>query len=141
VLHSEPPSQGGVLAPGGPSSGGPDVAKGERIGTSGVPNEGGQPSAAQVAARTASHADTTIDPLPAAKRAEILLHHLELIKSSAVLDQETQRYVLLPVGVEGWLQTAIAAAQQLVEELGGHVPGTPEGDAPDPGGEHGGVAD
>lgn len=100
-----------------------------------------EPTAEQQAAREASHVPATIQPLPAAKRAEQLLRHLVLIRSSARLDEEAQRYVLLPVGVEGWLRTAIANAEQLVEELGGHLPEIPEGDVPDPGGDHGGVAD
>src|SRR5258708_14224775 len=56
-----------------------------------------------------------VEPLSAGVRAGRLLHYLQLISKSVVA--EGQRYTVLPIAIEGWLRTAIGAADELVEEL------------------------
>jgi len=79
-----------------------------------------------------------IEPAPAAARAGVILRHLKLIEGAVIVQEKEGRYSVLPIAIEGWLKTAIAAAEQLAEELG--VTPATEADA-DPGGEHGGPAD
>jgi hypothetical protein len=80
-----------------------------------------------------------VEPLSAAARAAVVVKHLRLIEQSVIAQVEEGRYSVLPIAIEGWLRTAIAAAEQLADELGGDKPAT-EPDR-DPGGEHGGPAD
>src|ERR1700732_1012395 len=58
-----------------------------------------------------------IEPIPAPRRVAVLLHHLQLIEQTGVAHEDTGRYSVLPVAIEGWLRTAIANAEQLLEEL------------------------
>jgi hypothetical protein len=71
-------------------------------------------------------------PIGAADRADKLHALLKRIHEHAEQDL-AGGYTVTPVAVEGWLRTAIAAAEQLAAEL--------RGDVVPPGGEHGGPAD
>jgi hypothetical protein len=81
------------------------------------------------------------EPLPgllAIERVDKLITHLKAIKENARLAQPVGTetgpiYLVDPVAIDGWLAWSIAAADVLAAEL--------RGDAPDPGGEHGGPAD
>src|SRR6266851_5348441 len=83
-----------------PGGGAPEPAPGDRPGAAG---DLAQP--------------LIVEPLSAGVRAGRLLHHLQLIAKSVVAQEDTGRYSVLPIAIEGWLRTAIAAAEQLVEEL------------------------